>query len=172
MRSGSTTLRASLLGLLACAAAGCSAPCTGNPNTDSVWCVQSGISSGNYQRRVDAREAEARDKQAQVEAARAENADLEGKIADSRAREAALRSRLAAQRTELDRLSEQIAAATRAGSLTPGESELQRAQVERLRQRQAELERSRLENREMQQKAEALQREIEQLKAGLAARRI
>ncbi len=169
--------KAGLLGALALACVGCSGgPCTGNPNTDSVWCVQSGINSGTYQARVDAREAEARQAQQQVEVAKAENRSLEGQIADARYQEATLRNKLAAQRAELSRLASQIDAAQRAGTLTPGESDLQRAQVERLRQRQAELEQAKLQNREqnreMQQKAEALQREIDRLKADLAARRI
>jgi chromosome segregation ATPase len=155
------------------AVAGCAGgPCTGNPLTDSLSCVQSGINTGQYQRRVEAREAEAQDKQRQVDAAKAENQRLQDQIADARTQEQTLRARLAEQRRELDRLSGQINRQAEQGQLSPGESSLRRAQVDYLRQRQAALPPPGNDNRELQQKAAALQREIDELKAALAKGKI
>lgn len=166
-------MKVGLLGALAVGAAGCATgPCTGNPLTDNISCVQSGINTGQYQRRVDAKEAEAQDKQRQVEAAKAENQRLQDQIADAKVQEQSLRAKLAAQRAELDRLSAQINSQAGQGQLSPGESSLRRAQVDYLRQRQAALQQQGTDNREMQQKAAALQREIDDLKAALAKSRI
>ncbi len=167
------TARAGLLGALIVATAGCATgPCTGDPLTDNISCVQSGINSGQYQRRVEARQSEAQDKQRQVEAAKAENQRLEDQIADAKVQEQSLRGKLAAQRTELDRLADQINRQAGQGQLSPGESSLRRAQVDYLRQRQAALQQQGADNREMQQKAAALQREIDDLKAALAKTKI
>jgi chromosome segregation ATPase len=167
------TVKASLLGALLVGAAGCATgPCTGNPLTDNISCVQSGINTGQYQRRVEAREAEAQDKQRQVEAAKVENQRLQDQIADAKVQEQSLRAKLAAQRTELDRLADQINRQAGQGQLSPGESSLRRAQVDYLRQRQAALQQQGSDNREMQQKAAALQREIDDLKAALAKSKI
>lgn len=145
---------------------GCStANCTGNPNTDSANCIV--FNSGMYKERVERREAEAREKTEQVAVARARNEQLQTELAGSKAEEADIRARLATQRAELDRLAAQIERASRSGAMTPGESSMQRLQIERLRQQQAALQQSNVQNREMQQKAVALQREIDQLKASL-----
>lgn len=165
--------RAGLLGALVLGAAGCAmGPCTGNPLTDNISCVQSGINSGQYQRRVEERQTEAQEKQRQVEAAKAENQRLQDQIADTKVQEQSLRARLAAQRTELDRLADQINRQAGQGQLSPGESSLRRAQVDYLRQRQAALQQQGADNRELQQKAAALQREIDDLKAALAKSKI
>ena len=108
-----------------------------------------------------------RTKQRQVEAAKAENQRLEGQIADAKVQEQSLRAKLAAQRTELDRLADQINRQAGQGQLSQGESSLRRAQVDYLRQRQAALQQQGTDNRELQQKAAALQREIDELKAAL-----
>lgn len=166
-------IRAIAVAALAATAAGCSMqPCTGNPLTDPVDCVQRGMNSGLYGRRVEEREAEAHEKQRQVDVARAENARLQSEIADARAREANLRARIQAQRAELDRMASVVRTAADAGRMTPGESSLAQAQLDLLRQRQAELQRANLQNRKMQQKAEALEREISALKASLEKRKI
>lgn len=153
------------LALLALAGGCSTANCTGNPNTDSANCII--FNSGVYKERVEQREAEAREKTEQVAVARARNEQLQTELAGSRAQEADIRARLASQRVELDRLSAQIERASRSGAMSPGESSMQRLQVERLRQQQVALQQSNVQNREMQQKAVALQREIDQLKASL-----
>ena len=80
-------IRSFAAAVLPTAVAACSmSPCTGNPMTDPVDCVQRGVNSGLYERRVEERQAEARDKQRQVELARAENERLQADIADARAR--------------------------------------------------------------------------------------
>lgn len=166
-------VRAAAVAALATAAAACSmSPCTGNPMTDPVDCVQRGMNSGLYERRVEERQAEARDKQRQVELARAENERLQADIADARARETALRGRIQAQKVELDRMARELRSAAEAGRMTPGESSLAQAQLDLLRQRQAALQQANLQNREMQQKAESLEREIAVLKASLEKRKI
>jgi chromosome segregation ATPase len=169
MKSAHSALVALILG----SAGACStAPCTGNPNTDSISCVQAGISSGQYQRRVEERQAEARDKQRQVDQARAENERLQMQIADAKSQEAALRAKLASQRAEIEKMAVQVNRATTGGQLSPGESALVRAQVDLLKQRQTALEQAKLQNREMQARAAALQREIDELKASLERRKI
>jgi peptidoglycan hydrolase CwlO-like protein len=166
-------VRAGVIGMLTLGAAGCaSGPCTGNPLTDNISCVQSGINTGQYQRRVEERQTEAQEKQRQVEAAKAENERLQGQIADAKVQEQSLRAKLAAQRTELDRLADQINRQAGQGQLSPGESSLRRAQVDYLRQRQAALQQQGSENRERQQKAAALQHEIDELKAALEKSKI
>lgn len=166
-------MRASALAVLALGAAGCaSGPCTGNPLTDNISCVQTGINSGQYQRRVEEKQTEAQERQRQADAAKAENERLQGQIADAKVQEQSLRAKLAAQRTELDRLADQINRQAGQGQLSPGESSLRRAQVDYLRQRQAALQQQGAENREMQQKAAALQREIDDLKAALEKSKI
>ena len=164
-----SVVRLPALGLLMWSLVGCStAPCTGNPNTDSISCVQSGINSGAYQRRVDDKQAEAQQKQREVEAARAENDRLQSQIADARAQEQSLRARIAAQRTELDRLSGQISQLAAEGQLSPGEASMRRAQLDYIRQRQTALQQSGSNARELQQKAATLQGEIDALNAALA----
>jgi chromosome segregation ATPase len=159
MKSAHSALVALILG----SAGACStAPCTGNPNTDSISCVQAGISSGQYQR----------DKQRQVDQARAENERLQMQIADAKSQEAALRAKLASQRAEIEKMAVQVNRATTGGQLSPGESALVRAQVDLLKQRQTALEQAKLQNREMQARAAALQREIDELKASLERRKI
>jgi hypothetical protein len=166
-------IRSLAAAVLPTAVVACSmSPCTGNPMTDPVDCVQRGVNSGLYERRVEERQAEARDKQRQVELARAENERLQADIADARARETALRARIQAQRVELDRMAREVRIAADAGRMTPGESSLAQAQLDLLRQRQAALQQANLQNREMQQKAESLEHEIAVLKASLEKRKI
>jgi chromosome segregation ATPase len=130
--------------------------------------VQSGISSGQYQRRVDARQVEAVDKQRQVEVAIAESDRLQGEIAASRERERVIRARIASQRAELSRLSGDIDRLAGQGDLTPGEAGMRRAQVDYLQQRQTALQQSPADNPDLQKKAAALQNDIDALSKALA----
>lgn len=165
------SLRSTSAVALLLAVAGCaSGPCTGNPLTDNVQCVGRGIDSGQYQRRVAERETEAQDAQRRADAAKAENQRLGDQLADAKVQEQSLRNRLAAQRVELDRLADQINRQAGAGQLSPGESSLQRARVDHLRQRQAAVQQPGDTRAQQEQKAAALQREIDEMKAALAKR--
>ncbi|HTR86318.1 MAG TPA: hypothetical protein VMI56_17685 [Reyranella sp.] len=155
--------------LLALAVGGCSsAPCTGNPATDSLMCVQQGINTGAYDRRVADARAEASEAQRRAADARAENERLQGQIADAQAQQQALRAKIAGQRRDLDQMSARIAKLQADGALSPGESSLQLAQLDYLRKRQQELAQSQAATRELQQKAAALQADIDALNAALA----
>ncbi len=144
------------------------APCTGDPNTDSLSCVQSGISSGQYQRRVNARQAEAADKQRQVEVAMAESDRLQGEIASARKREQVLRAKITGQQAELSRLSADIDRLAAQGDLSPGEVGMRRAQVNYLQQRQTGLQQSPGDDPELQKKAATLQSDIDALSKALS----
>lgn len=151
--------RCVLLGLVAALPACESAPCTGDPRTDGLNCASAGVSSGEYQRRSEERMATAEDRQRQARDMRAENDRLQGRIAS--------------QRGDIDRLSVEVNRAVGQGRLSEGEAAIRRAQIERLRRQQATLQQQPGgENRELLQKIEALQREIEDLKAALARRAV
>lgn len=169
-RSVSFISRIGVASILLAVAACSNEPCTGNPATDSLSCLQA--NGPLYRQRVQAAEAEARDKQRQVADAKARNEQLQTQLADSRAQEADLRARIAAQRSDLDRLSAAIARAKAAGEMSEGEASMRRAQIEHLKRRQAELEQQAADNREKQQKAAALQREIDELKTSMGRRSI
>jgi chromosome segregation ATPase len=159
--------------LLACTAGCASGPCTGNPATDDLRCASAGVFSGSYQRQVTEKEANAKALQAQAQAAREENQRLDGQIADAKRQESSLRRQITAQRAELDNMTAQVNAAAAQGKLSEGETDLRRAQIERLQRQQAALQnQSTADRKELEQKAIALQREIDELKAALAKRTI
>jgi hypothetical protein len=151
------------LALIATTAGCASGPCTGDPRTDDLACASQGVFSGGYQQRVAERQAIADERQQQARYLRAENQSLEAQIAS-------LNSRIAAQRQELNRLGSALQQASAQGQLTPAEAAIRQAQLDRLNRQQQALQQSKAQTAELQKKADALQKEIDDLKASLARR--
>jgi chromosome segregation ATPase len=159
------------IGLLAGACA--TGPCgPANATTDSLGCAAQNMNNGSYDRQRAEQQAAAAAMQQRAQTLAAENRELTGRVQQAKAQSASLRGQIAAQKAEIDSLDRQIAQAAQSGRIAATELADRRRKIEQLRAAQASLQGQQEDSPEMRQKVEALQREIEGLKASLARRAI
>jgi septal ring factor EnvC (AmiA/AmiB activator) len=159
------------LGLLAGACA--TGPCgPANATTDSLGCAARNMNNGTYDRERAEQQAAAAAMQQRAQTLAAENRQLSANVQQAKAQSASLRGQIAAQKAEIDSLDRQIAQAGQRGQIAAAELEERRRKIEQLRAAQRSLQDQPGDSPEMQQKVQALQREIEGLKASLARRAI